>query len=137
MNKKCVSSRKQEEHPFHTSKDLRLWKKLYSSLAPWKWLGEDVVVESNYREDNLGKEPISLHNAHISVLLLSPQYLSSKCYEEEMKQAIERKEANEVELIPVTLYGSPWECPYLRGYTFLPRDKKAVFRNSGDAGIKD
>jgi tetratricopeptide (TPR) repeat protein len=72
-----------------------------------------------------------LNTADIIVLLISADFFASeRCYEFEMKRALERKAAGEVELIPVILHPTEeWRIPPLDKYTPLPPDGTPVSSN--------
>jgi len=72
-----------------------------------------------------------MKEAKIIVLLVSPNYFSStRCFEVEMKLAIERQREENVRLIPVQLHATELETSPLGGHLFFPRDGKPVKRPS-------
>src|SRR5205807_7638861 len=99
----------------HADKDLRnnLAKQLDSlgrgHLRGWYisgWYDREILPGTDWNkeiDENLNK-------AHIILLLISPDFLSSDyCYGIEMKKAMERYEQGEAHVIPVILRPVHWE----------------------------
>jgi tetratricopeptide (TPR) repeat protein len=68
-----------------------------------------------------------INKANIIVLLISADFLNSKrCYEVEMKRALELRNAGEAQVIPVLLRPTIWDGSPLDQYSLLPPDGKPV-----------
>jgi formylglycine-generating enzyme required for sulfatase activity len=68
-----------------------------------------------------------LESAQLILLLVSAYFLASDyCYQKEMKRALERHEAGEVQVIPVILRPVDWELAPFSKLQCLPSDARAV-----------
>lgn len=68
-----------------------------------------------------------LHQAHLILFLVSPDFLASdRCYEE-MKEAIKRREAREALVIPILIrHTASWQETPVGALEPLPADRKPV-----------
>jgi molecular chaperone DnaK (HSP70) len=70
---------------------------------------------------------IHLNNAHIIILLVSPDFLYSKyCFNIEMKHALDRHQAGTAHVIPILLRPSGWNHTPLHTLQALPRNGKPI-----------
>src|SRR5438045_3776735 len=112
----------------HTDEKLR--KKLEEHLSILKWEGN--IVEWHDRKIDAGQEwareiDAHLNKAQIILLLVSPAFMHSDyCTSLEMKQAIERHERGESNVIPVILSYVLWQDSPIGKLQALPKDAKPV-----------
>ena len=80
-----------------------------------------------------------LDNAHLILLLVSPNFVSSDyCYRVEMRRAIERHERGEARVIPIILRPVIWQSTPFGKLQALPKDAKPVTKwPSHDDGFFD
>jgi formylglycine-generating enzyme required for sulfatase activity len=72
----------------------------------------------------------NLARAEIILLLVSSDFINSRyCYSIEMKEALARHEANEVQVIPVIIRACDWQRSPLGQLQAIPRDNQAVASN--------
>jgi formylglycine-generating enzyme required for sulfatase activity len=72
----------------------------------------------------------NLARAEIILLLVSSDFINSRyCYSIEMKEALARHEANEVQVIPVIIRACDWQRSPLGKLQAIPRDNQAVASN--------
>src|SRR5437667_4034549 len=70
-----------------------------------------------------------LQTAQIILLLISADFMASKfCYGIELKEAIDRHDANQARVLPIILRPTDWEGAPFAKLKVLPTDGKAVTR---------
>ena len=70
-----------------------------------------------------------LNTAHIILLLISPDFMSSDyCYGKEMRRALERHKAGTCRVIPILLRPTYWEDAPFSNLQLLPTDAKPITR---------
>lgn len=68
-----------------------------------------------------------LENAHVILLLVSPDFLASKyCYDIEMRRALERHKLGEARVIPIILRHCDWHSAPFGGLLAAPKDGRPV-----------
>ena len=116
----------------YSHKDERLRDKLEVHLKLMQRQG----LISNWHDRRIGPASewdgeISSHleSAHIILLLISPDFLSSDyIYDVELKRAMERHEAGEARVIPIILKPCDWMTAEFSKLQALPRDGKPVVK---------
>jgi DNA polymerase III delta prime subunit len=80
-----------------------------------------------------------LETASLILLLISPDFLASEyCYGIEMRQALERHENGEAQVIPIIVRPVDWEGAPFAYLQCLPRDARAVTEwDNRDAAFRD
>jgi PAS domain-containing protein len=87
------------------------------------WYDRDIDAGSKWEEEIYEQ----LSKAHIVLLLISPDFLNSEyCYENELKQAMERHEAGKALVIPIVLRSCDWRGAPFGKFQALPKDAKPV-----------
>ena len=122
----------------HQKKDETLLETLEKHLLPLKWL---KVIDGWHDGKISGGEKWAdeidqhLNNAHLILLLVSPDYLSSPYWETEAMWAIERHKHGEAWVIPIILRAIDWRSTPLGPLQPLPTEGRPVnrWRNVDDA----
>jgi formylglycine-generating enzyme required for sulfatase activity len=117
----------------YSHKDNELRKELsshLSSLAHQKliepWHDRNIDAGSGWASEI----DQNLARAEIILLLVSSDFINSRyCYSIEMKEALARHEANEVQVIPVIIRACDWQRSPLGKLQAIPRDNQAVASN--------
>jgi len=118
-----------------TARNKSLFEKLkvhLSGLRRRSFIDEQLYSSEKELSNNT-EQPIaaSIDLANIYVLLISPEFLDSeRCYEIEMKRALERWKAKEANLILVLLRPTDLEGTPLQGRSFLPSNGRALSLSS-------
>jgi tetratricopeptide (TPR) repeat protein len=105
--------------------DQRMFDQLINHLSPLKrqhlidrWYDSAISIGKNITQFI----EQCLNEADIIVLLVSATFLASdRCYEHEMKLALQREEAGKARVIPVLLSSADWDGSPLKKYSPLPR----------------
>lgn len=83
----------------------------------------------------------NLHQCDLFLMMISSDFINSDyCYATEYKSIIERKNRNEVEIVPVLVRECDWDVGGLRSFNALPPDAIAVTKNAiarADAQSRD
>lgn len=143
MSSKNRGKQKIELFYSYSHKDERLRKKLENHLIVLEKMG--VITNWHFRKITAGKEwegeiNSHLNSAHIILLLISPNYLTSKyCNDIEVKKAIERHESGEARVIPIILNDvKNWEATPFAKFQALPENAKSVMKwRSRDDAFKN
>jgi tetratricopeptide (TPR) repeat protein len=122
------------------SKDKNLFNELkkYLSVFRRQGLTDEWYDSAIGTRSDLGQIiEIIINSADIIVLLISADFFASeRCYEVEMKRALELREAKKAHIIPVLLRPAIWNGVPLDQRTLLPPDGKPVSRGSNtDAAL--
>jgi tetratricopeptide (TPR) repeat protein len=114
----------------YARKDEKLLKDLRAHLAPLYRQGIiDIWQDREISAGAVWAKEIHKHlnSAHIILLLVSPDFIDSDyCYSIEMKEAMERHERGEVQVIPVILRQVYWQDAPFGKLQALPTDAKPV-----------
>lgn len=87
------------------------------------WFDGDIIEGREWEPELFAH----LKNAHIILLLISPDFIASKfCYHLEMKQALLRHETHEARVIPVILRPTDWTSLPFAKLQALPKYGKPV-----------
>lgn len=123
----------------YSHKDEKLLAKLMTHLSSLIRRGAiEVWCDNNIDPGEKWKREIdeNLNDAHIILLLISPDFLDSDyCYEKEMPRAMERSESGEAAVISVILRPCVWEGTPFSGLQVLPTGGKPIttWRNQDEA----
>ncbi len=113
----------------YSDQDEELRDELEKHLAMLKQSG--VITGWHHQNIEAGREreheiDTHLNQARLILLLVSPDFIASDCYDIEVKRAMERHEAGEARVIPVILRPVDWhEAPFSR-LQALPTNAKPV-----------
>jgi hypothetical protein len=116
----------------YSHKDEERRDQLETHLAMLK--REGVIKEWHDRRISAGQEwdgeiDTHLKSADIILLLVSPDFLASDyCYDIEVRQSMERHEAEEARVIPIILRPCDWKSAPFGKVQALPKDAKPVTR---------
>jgi serine/threonine protein kinase len=87
------------------------------------WSDSKITPGAAWRGETMRE----LETAHIILLLISPDFISSKyCYDELMTRAIERHQAKEAVVVPILLRPSLWETAPFAFLQPLPSEGRPV-----------
>lgn len=98
-------------------------KPLFNSGSLKTWHDRHILPGADWRS----QIDLNLDKADIVLLLVSADFVASDyCYDIEMERALERHDANEVEVIPVILRDVDWGFLPIGKLQALPRDAKPI-----------
>jgi hypothetical protein len=126
----------------YAHEDERLRNRLEKHLSAMKqqgmiseWYNRGIVAGTDWARTS----DEHLMEATVILLLISPDFLASDyCYGIEMRQALERHEANDACVIPILLRPVDWHGAPFAHLQFLPGNAKAVTEWSNhDAAFRD
>src|SRR6266702_3671187 len=114
----------------HAHEDEPLLDKLKSHLSPLRrqgliqmWHDRDISAGTEW-EQEISKH---LNGAQIILLMVSPNFMDSDyCYGIEAKQAMERHERGEAQVIPIILRPCLWHDALFAKLQALPTDDKPI-----------
>ena len=112
----------------HRDEELRDQLEKHLSLLKWEehittWHDRRIVAGQEW----MAEIDAHLNNAHIILLLISPDFMASTyCYSTEVKQAIEKHERGEAYVIPVILRPVYWQGAPFGKLQALPKDAKPI-----------
>ena len=86
---------------------------------------DDRNIEAGSEWDRAIKQ--ALEEAQIVLMLITPQFMASNyCYDQEMKQALERHDAGTARVIPILIRPVDWQETPFSKLQVLPKDAKPV-----------
>ena len=86
---------------------------------------DDRNIEAGAEWDRAIKQ--ALEEAQIVLMLITPQFMASNyCYDQEMKQALERHDAGTARVIPILIRPVDWQETPFSKLQVLPKDAKPV-----------
>lgn len=103
--------------------DRKLRDQLARHLSPLALNDERLILAGELESQ---KNDLLLEEADFILLLLSSEYLNSERCKREMQCALQRREQDEVRLIPIILRPCLWESTPLAHFSCLPENRQPV-----------
>jgi len=103
--------------------DKKLRDQLAKHLSPLALTEEQLIFPG---ESQSQTNALLLDKAELVLLLLSSEYLNSERCKYEMQRALQRREKDEIHLIPIILRPCLWESTPLVHISCLPGNKQPV-----------
>jgi hypothetical protein len=99
------------------------------------WFDGDIPPGTEWKPQIMDR----LKTAQIILLLISADFMASKfCYGIELKEAIDRHDANQARVLPIILRPTDWEGAPFEKLQVLPSDARPISAwSSRDAAFKD